>query len=82
MPNSTYTSIIYRESIFFFKYVESRLFNFNAVTAYIVIILHVMGELLLKKKNQHENFRFGYQYIIWKLAEVLRPFTHYVKYNF
>lgn len=51
MPNSTYTTIIYRESIFFFKYVESRLFNFNAVTAYIVIILHVMGELLLKKTN-------------------------------
>lgn len=51
MPNSTYTSIIYRESIFFFKYVESRLFNFNAVTAYIVIILHVMGELLLKNKT-------------------------------
>lgn len=51
MPNSTYTSIIYRESIFFFKYVESRLFNFNAVTAYIAIILHVMGELLLKKKT-------------------------------
>lgn len=44
MPNST--NCIFRESIYiFFKYVESRLFNFNAVTAYIVIIL--MGELKL-----------------------------------
>lgn len=43
-------SIIYRELIFFFKYVEFRLFNFNVVIVYIVIILYVMGELLFKKK--------------------------------
>lgn len=50
MFNLIYISIIYRELIFFFKYVEFRLFNFNVVIVYIVIILYVMGELLFKKK--------------------------------
>lgn len=76
MPNST--NCIFRESIYiFFKYVESRLFNFNAVTAY-----NGRVKIAFSKDNQLESFRFGYQYIIWKLVEVLRPFTHYVQYHF
>lgn len=46
MPKSTFLYLENQFIYIFFKYVESRLFNFNADTAYIVIII-IMGELKL-----------------------------------